>query len=65
MTINQLLYHHQLAKINARQTGSADARETHFDLVRYYADHIGDWRRAHGLSDAGWPGAREQNWDAN
>lgn len=65
MTINQLLHHHQLAKLNAGQAGSADASKTYFDLVGYYADRIGQWRRDRGLSDAGWPGAREQRWDAD
>lgn len=65
MSINQLLHHHQLAQMNAGQARSATDRETYFDLVGYYAKRIGQWRRAQGLTDAGWPGAREQRWNAD
>lgn len=61
MDMNQLLFNHQVAQMNADRPGLEALRETHFDLVGYYAKRITAWRRAQGLSDIGWP--REQRRD--
>jgi ribosome-binding protein aMBF1 (putative translation factor) len=55
MDMNQLLYHHQLAKLNAQHSRSDKNSDTNFDLVGHYAGRIADWRRAKGLPEAGWP----------
>ena len=55
MTLNQLLYNHQLAKLNAQSAASRVDQETYFDLVGPYAKRITDYRRANGLSETGWP----------
>ncbi len=55
MDLNQLLYNHQLAMLNAQQASSCERRESHFDLVVYYAKRIRAWRDAKGLSGVGWP----------
>ena len=55
MSLNQLLYNHQLAKLNAQTAISQADRATYSELVGHYAQRITDYRRAHGLSDTGWP----------
>ncbi len=55
MDLNQLLYNHQLAMINAQRVTSGEPRDSHFDLVVYYAKRIKAWRDAKGLSGIGWP----------
>lgn len=62
MDMNQLLYHHQLAKLNAQHSRSDQNRKSSFDLVGHYADRITAWRRANELSLTGWP--RNECWDA-
>lgn len=54
MNINQLLYNHQLAKLNAQQATSGKDGGVYFDLVGYYDRRIIAWRRARGLSELGW-----------
>ncbi len=63
MDLNQLLYNHQLAKLNAGHTPPGGDRDTYFDLVGYYARRITEWRRANGLSEIGWP--RDERLDGN
>jgi hypothetical protein len=55
MDMNQLLYNHQLAKLNAQHSLSDQCRKSSFDLVGHYAGMIAAWRRANGLSQTGWP----------
>lgn len=55
MAINELLYDHQLAMLNAQRAQSLEDRDTYLDLVGYYAKRITAWRRANGLSETGWP----------
>ncbi len=62
MDMNQLLYNHQLAKLNAQHSPSGKSRKSNFDLIDHYAGRITDWRRAEGLSDTGWP--RDERPDA-
>ncbi|NYH95966.1 hypothetical protein [Novosphingobium marinum] len=40
MTLEQLIRNHELAKTNAARSNSAEERQTHFDLVAYYAKRI-------------------------
>ncbi|WP_338466212.1 hypothetical protein RXV95_11615 [Novosphingobium sp. ZN18A2] len=40
MTLDQLIYNYELARRNADRAGSADDRETYFDLVAYYEKRI-------------------------
>lgn len=40
MTLEQLMRNHELAKVNAACSQSAEERETYFDLVAYYAKRI-------------------------
>lgn len=63
MNLNQLLYNHQLAKLNAGQARVGADRDTYFDLVGYYAKRLTEWRRANGLSEIGWP--RDERLDRN
>jgi hypothetical protein len=54
--MNQLLYNHQLAKLNAQHSRSDKSRKSNFDLVGHYAARITAWRRTQGLCETGWPG---------
>jgi ribosome-binding protein aMBF1 (putative translation factor) len=54
MDLNQLLYNHQRALMNQRQSVGSVERETYFDLVEYYAKRIRECRRDHGISDRRW-----------
>lgn len=40
MTLDQLIFNYELAKINAARSGSSKDRETYFDLVGYYEKRI-------------------------
>ena len=55
MDLNQLLYNHQLAMLNAQRANARESRATYFDLVGYYAKRIRAWRQAEGLPSVGWP----------
>jgi len=61
MDMNQLLYDHQLAKLNAQYSPSGKNFEYDVDLVGDYAGRITAWRRAEGLSETGWP--RDERYD--
>lgn len=54
MDLNQLLYNHQLAKMNASRSASNEDRETYFDLVGYYEKRIATFKSSVGLSATGW-----------
>lgn len=54
MDLNQLLYQHQRAIMNERQSTDREARETYFDLVEYYAKRIRECRRAAGVAEYRW-----------
>jgi len=53
MTLNRLLFDHQLALMNAERSHSKTDQESHFDLVEYYAKRIAAWRQNAGLSATG------------
>ncbi|WP_169053585.1 hypothetical protein [Alteraurantiacibacter aquimixticola] len=55
MDMNQLLYNHELAKLNAKRAILLDDRKTYFDLVNHYAKRIAEYRTARGLPRTGWP----------
>lgn len=66
MPINDLLRHHQLARINAAEAEASEDRETYFDLVGYYAGRIRQWREDEGLPNEGWPGTEARpSWTRN
>ena len=54
MDLNQLLYNHQVAKMNATRSASRADRETYFDLVGYYEKRIAAFRKDAGLSATTW-----------
>ena len=54
MDLNQLLYQHQRAVMNERQSTDRVDRETYFDLVEYYAKRIRECRRDLGVGDHRW-----------
>ncbi|MFL0355722.1 hypothetical protein ACI5KX_04520 [Erythrobacter sp. GH1-10] len=54
MDLNQLLYNHQVAKMNANHSASNDDRKTYFDLVGYYEKRIAAFRKDSGLSSNAW-----------
>lgn len=55
--VNQLLYDHQLAMLNAQNACSDKDHATYSDLAAFYGELIYEWRRAAGLPDTGWPRA--------
>ncbi|WP_172808221.1 hypothetical protein [Croceicoccus mobilis] len=40
MDLNQLLYHHQIALMNANRWRSSGFRGAHFDMVRHYSARL-------------------------
>lgn len=56
MTLNQLLFNHQLAQMNASRAIVRLDGACNFDMERHYAKRIREWRRVRGLSANGWPG---------
>lgn len=50
MDINQLLFHHQVALMNAADRQKKGQFDTGFDMVEYYAKRIRDYRTTRGLS---------------
>ncbi|MBD2840890.1 hypothetical protein [Erythrobacter rubeus] len=54
MDLNELLYQHQRAVMNERQSTDRADRETYFDLVDYYAKRIRESRREGGVVDHRW-----------
>lgn len=54
MDLNQLLYNHQLAKMNASRSASDEDRKTYFDLVGYYEKRIAAYKSSIGRSATGW-----------
>lgn len=51
MDINQLLYQHQIALMNAAALEKAGQLRSNFDLVQYYAKRINEYRMKRGLSE--------------
>ena len=49
MDLNQLLYHHQMALIAANRAHRDGRPHANFDLPRYYAKRIGEYRARRGL----------------
>ncbi|QFT78805.1 hypothetical protein [Erythrobacter sp. THAF29] len=54
MDLNQLLYQHQRALMNKRQSAGREDGETYFDLVEYYARRIRERRRSIGADEYRW-----------
>lgn len=54
MTLEQLIRNYALAKANAARSGSAEERETYFDLVSYYAKRIRAARNKGGRHVTEW-----------
>lgn len=54
MDLNQLLYNHQWAMMNAGRSGSGASRAAQFDLVEYYSKRIARWRFDAGLGSTPW-----------
>lgn len=54
MDLNQLLYNHQLAMMNARRSRSDEDHSAYFDLVGFYAKKIQSWRSSEGLPATTW-----------
>ena len=52
MDLNQLLYHHQMALMAVSQAQLDGQILPNFDLPRYYAKRINEYRERRGLSDA-------------
>lgn len=50
MDLNQLLYHHQIAVMNALAAQKSDRFVHGFDMVQYYAKRINAYRAGKGLS---------------
>lgn len=63
MNVNQLLYDHQLAMLNAQRAQSPEDRAFCSGLVNHHAGRIAAWRRAEGLPETGWP--RDERFPAN
>lgn len=55
MPMNKFLYDHQLAVMKADGSGTAEERNATANLVGSRAKRMADWRKANGLSNAGWP----------
>lgn len=51
MDLNQLLYHHQIALMAVSQAQRDGRILPHFDLPRYYAKRINEYREQRGLGD--------------
>jgi len=52
MDLNQLLYHHQIALMAVGQSQRDGHLLPNFDLPRYYARRINEYRDRRGLTDA-------------
>ncbi|WP_169053485.1 hypothetical protein [Alteraurantiacibacter aquimixticola] len=50
MDLNQLLYHHQIALMNASRPADASSDAIYFDLARHYVRRIQRYRAENGLS---------------
>src|SRR3546814_19429845 len=61
--LNQLLYHHQIALMAVRQARRAGHLLPGFDLPRYYAKRISEYRARRGLAD-GFAALIEQTGDS-
>ena len=55
MDMNQLLYNHQLAKMQASEVPAGNDHAGLNALVDHHAGQITAWRRTNGLPEAGWP----------
>ena len=55
VSINQMLYDHQNALIQAGKSHSEEDRAAFTLLADFHAGQISQWRTANGLSNAGWP----------
>ena len=51
MDLNQLLYHHQMALMAVSQARRDGHLLPNFDLPRYYAKRINEYRERRGLAD--------------
>lgn len=51
MDLNQLLYHHQMALMAVSQAQRDGHLLPNFDLPRYYAKRINEYRAGRGLAD--------------
>lgn len=54
MDLNQLLYQHQRALMNERESAGREDRNTYFDLVEYYAKRIREHRQNIGRGKHRW-----------
>ncbi|MFC3097636.1 hypothetical protein [Alteraurantiacibacter palmitatis] len=55
MDMNQLLYNHQAALIEAESADTAESRELSDQRVGHHGARITAFRRANNLSETGWP----------
>lgn len=55
MPMNQFLFDHQVAAMKVDSSGSTEERKAAADLMGDTAKRMAVWRKAHGLSDQGWP----------
>ncbi|MFN2100923.1 hypothetical protein [Altererythrobacter sp. MF3-039] len=62
MPMNQFLFDHQLAAMQADGSGSAEERKETLDLIGTRAKQITKWRKKNRLSNTGWP--RDEGEDA-
>ncbi|HTH28901.1 MAG TPA: hypothetical protein VL918_10575 [Sphingobium sp.] len=62
MDMNQLFYHHQIALMAVDQAHHDGTRLANYDLPRYYAKRINQYRIQHGLAPnfVGYSGADAQ-----
>ena len=63
MDLNQLLYHHQIALMAVSQARRDGHLLPGFDLPRYYAKRISEYRERRGLAD-GFAAMIEQTGDS-
>ena len=55
MDMNQLLYNHQLAQLQASEAACGEERAEKAMLVGHHAEQIANWRHANNLPQTGWP----------
>ena len=55
MDMNQLLYNHQAALIEAESADTAESRDASDDRVGQHGARITAYRRDNNLSETGWP----------
>lgn len=59
MSMNELLYDHQLAILRAQHAALGEGDLDLRDRTHLFAQRIADWRSGHGLPTLGWPGHTE------